>query len=157
MRSAVVRVALILSLLFGVIVPSTAQQPLQYVIPCPTGDRCMAVTANITGGATLSKLRNLVGTVTSVKTTAGTLYDVTVVNTSGATAFVQIFNVAVASVTLGTTTPDFEVQCANGATCSATLPTMGQAMSNAISAASTTAEGGGTGSASGVQVFIQYY
>ena len=102
------------------------------------------------------KTRNLAGTVTAVKATAGILKTVTVVNNQAAVAFVQIFNVAAGSVTLGTTTPDWEIQVAANSSVTVNFAPDGLSCGTAISVASTTAEGGGTGSAAGVMVFVTY-
>lgn len=115
------------------------------------------------------KTMGLAGTLVAMKTTPGTLFSLTAINTSGATAFIQIFNAprtgtaldtatgnTTSAPTLGSTVPDSELQVASGAQASLTLPIAGQGFSCAITIASTTTEGGATGSASGVQVFANY-
>jgi hypothetical protein len=113
-------------------------------------------TAQAAGGATLFKLRNAAATVTDVKVSAGTLYGLQVVNNQGAAAYIQVFNLAHASVTLGTTTPDLEMLVPANSALTYPIPATGIAFTTAISVASTTTEGGLTGSAAGVQLFAQY-
>lgn len=143
-------------------VPVSATQ-----LPASLGQKAMAaslpvVIASDQGAVPISqaatthgKARNL-GAVAAIKGAAGTLYGVQVVNSSAATAFVQIFDLATGGVTLGTTTPDLELEVAANSTVSLTLPAAGVAFAAAISAASTTTEGGAVTSAAGVQLFAQY-
>lgn len=107
------------------------------------------------GGVNKAKLRNA-GAAAAVKATPGNLYGVQVVNNQAATAFVQVFDAAVGGVTLGTTTPDLEIQVAANATASLSAPPEGINFAAAITVASTTTEGGAVASAAGVQVFAQY-
>jgi len=100
-------------------------------------------------------LRNLVGTVTAIKATPGTLVGLQILNTTGASAYVQLFDAATSAVNLGTTTPIMEQLVGSGAQVDVPLPSDGILFTTAISAASATAEGGGTGSASGVMLFAQ--
>lgn len=114
-------------------------------------------TASIVGGATKANFVNLAGTVQSIKSSAGTLYAVQVWNGTGATAFLQLFNVATGSVTLGTTVPDLQFVCPTLTYCFAPIPsTIGTDFATAISVASTTAVSGASGSASGVYLYAQY-
>lgn len=114
-------------------------------------------TAGPTGGATPIRLTAVNATAQAIKATGGTLYGLQVSNTSAAAAFVQVFNVAAASVTAGTTVPLLEVVVA-ATTGYTTLPVgaNGIAFGAAISVCSATAAGGGTGSAAGVTVCAQY-
>lgn len=102
------------------------------------------------------KARDLAGTVQTVKGSAGTLFVLSVINTSGASAYVQVFDALSGNVTLGTTTPDVEILVAAGAQVSLVLPMIGAAFATAITVASTTAEKGNTGSAAGVEVFALF-
>lgn len=102
------------------------------------------------------KFRNLAATVQAVKASAGTLYGILVINTSGATCYVQVFDLATGGVTLGTTTPDLEFLLATASVQFFALGENGIAFGTAISIASTTTEGGLTGSAAGVQVMPVY-
>lgn len=113
--------------------------------------------ASTVGGATKANFVNLAGTVQSIKSSAGTLYGVQVWNGTGATAFLQLFNVATGSVTLGTTVPDLQFVCPTLTYCFAPIPsTIGTDFATAISVASTTAVSGASGSASGVYLYAQY-
>jgi hypothetical protein len=110
-------------------------------------------------GSLKFKVRNLAATVTAVKTSQfGQVFGVVVVNAQAAAAFIQVFDVATtAGVTLGTTTPDLELSIAgNTTTTFAWGNEDGVRFDNGIQIASTTTEGGLTGSAAGVQVFVQY-
>ncbi len=101
---------------------------------------------------TKSKIRNLNATVVAVKASAGVLYAVQILNTTGAACYVQIFDKAAGSVVLNTDTPDLEYLVALGAQLLVPLGD-GANFTTAISIASTTTEQGLTGSASGVMVF----
>lgn len=102
-------------------------------------------------GGTKLKIRNLNATVQAVKAGPGVLYGIFVTNVSGATCYVQIFDVAAASVTLGTTTPDIEITLATAQ--SQFFPFgPGAGFGTAIAIASTTTEAGAVGSANGVHV-----
>jgi hypothetical protein len=118
------------------------------------GNAQVALFPDPQGGVAKARVRN-VGAAAAVKATPGNLYGLQVVNAQAATAFVQIFDAAVGGVTLGTTTPDLELQVVANSTVSLPVPTEGINFANAITVASTT-EGGATPSAAGVQVFAQY-
>ena len=121
-----------------------------------TNDR-VGVEATTTGGATLYKTRNLAATVQAVNASAGALYGITILNDQAALAcYVQLFNVASGSVTLGTTTPDLEYRVPASTSLTIPIPSPGIAFGTALSVASTTLEGGSVGSVAGVMVFIQY-
>ena len=61
--------------------------------------------ANTTGGTSTFFASAQLATVTAVKTTAGNLYGFTLQNPNAAAAYLQLFDLAVAGVTLGTTAP----------------------------------------------------
>jgi len=117
------------------------------------GNLTLRPVAGPSGGATHIRLRN-VGAVAAIKASGGTLYGVTVVNNSGAAAFIQLFDQTAA--TPGTTLPDLEFLVNNSTTVTLPLPLVGVAFSVGISVASTTSEGGATPSANGVQLYAQY-
>ncbi len=128
-----------------------------YAIPrSVNGSQSVQLTSQVGGGATHKRLLNLAGTATSIKTTAGTLFGLQIINNAGASAYLQLFDTATASVTGGTSTPDFEVLIGSAAFLNVPLPAVGIAFTTAISAISTTTEGGATGSSSGVVVYAQY-
>lgn len=120
------------------------------------GAASVSFAASATGGASKAKLRN-VGSVVSIKASSGTLFSVQILNTGLLVAFVQIFDLATGSVTLGTTTPDKEimVQPQDSAIVSFGGPS-GIAFATAISIASTTLEGGSVTSAAGVMAFADF-
>jgi hypothetical protein len=105
--------------------------------------------------ATPIKIRNLVAPAGGLLVVTGpaNIKWIVVLNSSAATAFVQLFN-AVSGITLGTTTPDMELEVGAGLMVSIPFPYDGCLFSAGISAASTTAEGGNVASATGVEVFI---
>jgi hypothetical protein len=105
------------------------------------------------GGNTPFWLDNLAGTVTAIKASAGQLYNIQVSNTQAATAcYIQLFNTATGSVTLGTTSPVSEYFVPASTTIQIPYGDIGNAYGTAISIASTTTDKGATGSASGVIV-----
>jgi hypothetical protein len=78
-------------------------------------------------------------------------------NGTSAAVFVQVFNLATGSVTLGTSTPDWEIPCAASTYCAAGIPpTVGAAFGTAISIAATTLEKGSASPGTGVQVWASY-
>jgi hypothetical protein len=104
--------------------------------------------------AVLFKVRNANATLVQVTAGSTNLKSVTVVNAQAATVFVQFFNALTANVTLGTTTPDYEIQVAANSTFTTSLPSEGLIFPTALCVGSTTTEGGLTGSANGVMLFI---
>lgn len=92
------------------------------------------------------------GTATAIKASAGQLYGYHLFNTTAAVAYVQIFNVAVASVTLGTTAPTLSIgiPASGGVTVNFDK---GVAFGTAISYACTTTRAGSTGATCDVNFF----
>lgn len=80
------------------------------------------------------------------------LMSLRLVNTTAAVAYLQVFNAAQASVTVGTTTPAFVVRL--GANESLSIGLLGLQMANGISMAGTTTAGGSTGAAISVLAVI---
>jgi hypothetical protein len=95
---------------------------------------------------------DLAATVTNITAGVARVTKVIAMNTSAATAFVQVFDCAEVNVTLGTTVPKYQIVLA--ATTGFVDLDFGFADSFLIrmSAASTTTSGGSTGSAAGVRV-----
>lgn len=92
-----------------------------------------------------------------VKAGPGTFYGLQIVNMQGAAAFIQVFDAASAgAVVLGTTLPDLEFIIGANTASYSFLPPQGVAFSQGIVVAATTAEAGGTASAAGVSVFVEY-
>lgn len=106
-------------------------------------------------GMSKGKLRDL-GSVQAIKASAGTLYSLHIENNQGAAAWIQIFDLATGSVTLGTTNPDWELLVPANSSKDLIVTNQGVPFGTAISIASTTAEKGNTGSAAGVEIFYTY-
>ena len=104
-----------------------------------------------TGGAT--PYYTNVGTLANVKASAGQIYTINAVNLTTAPVYLQVFNLAAASVTLGTTAPtqQFAIPSSgdtNGAGFVLSIP-VGLAFGTAISMAITTTAGGSTTTTAG--------
>lgn len=81
-----------------------------------------------------------------VKAAAGKLYALRLVNTTGATAYLQIFDALTANVTVGTTVPNWVIRL--GANESLSLPwVLPVDFANGLVIAGTTTAGGNTGAA----------
>ena len=93
-------------------------------------------------------------TATAIKASAGQLYGYHLFNTTAAVAYVQIFNVASGSVTLGTTSPTLSIgiPASGGVTVNFDK---GIAFSTAISFACTTTRTGSTGATCDVNFFYK--
>ena len=99
------------------------------------------------------RYRGLTNALVMLATGPADLYVLVLTNSSGAAAFVQLFDAsAPANVTLGTTPPDMQLQVAAGATISLALGEDGLRFANGIVVASTTTDGGSTGSGSTVSI-----
>lgn len=108
----------------------------------------------VTSGG-LSIVTGSVGaTATAIKASAGQLYGYHLFNTTAAVAYVQIFNVAAASVTLGTTAPTFSIgiPASGGVTVNFDK---GIAFGTAISFACTTTRTGSSGATCDVNFFYK--
>jgi len=112
--------------------------------------------ATVGAGAVQGQARDLGSTGVNVKASPTTFYGLTIVNNQAAVAYIQAFNDIVFNTTLGTTPPFWEIGVAASSSLSVPFPSVGKRFSRALSLFSTTAEGGGTGSAAGVQVFYDY-
>ena len=97
------------------------------------------------------------GAIQSVATGASRLFGFYAINTQASTAaYVQIFDLLVANITIGTTVPDEQLYVAGTSSAYLWLPEAGLYFANGISIQSTTAAGGASGSASGVTVYAMY-
>jgi hypothetical protein len=117
-------------------------------------DPAAVVSLSPNSAVTPGKFRDL-GLQQSVKAAAGVLFGVQIINDSGATCYVQVFNAA-AGVTLGTEEPIMEFRVATAAQENPPIPARGIAFGTGIRIASTTLEKGSVASAAGVMVFVQY-
>lgn len=96
--------------------------------------------------------------VVAVKASAGTLVTAQFTNSDTSTVYCSIFNVAAASVTLGTTAPLITVAVPAGLTQPVyTPPTLGAAFGTAISAACATTFGGSSFETAGKVAFSAFY
>lgn len=119
----------------------------------PTGT--LAVTDQPATSGGLSIVTGSVGaTATAIKASAGQLYGYHLFNTTAAVAYVQIFNVAAGSVTLGTTAPTFSIgiPASGGVTVNWDK---GIAFGTAISFGCTTTRTGSTGATCDVNFFYK--
>ena len=98
----------------------------------------------------------LTNTVTAVKASAGNVFWFEFINTGASAAFVQLFNLATASVTLGTTTPTHSFYVpAGGANDKVSTIALIQC-STAISIAATTTATGSTAPATSLTINMGY-
>lgn len=95
---------------------------------------------------------SVAGTATAVKASAGQIYGYHILNTTAAIAYVQVFNVAQGSVTVGTTAPTYVlgIPASGGAVFSNDL---GIAHGTAITIACTTTRSGSTGATCEVTIY----
>jgi hypothetical protein len=108
-------------------------------------------------GLTLGRLRNLNATVQSLKATGpGGIFSLSIINASGATAFVQVFDKKAANVVLGVDVPDVEVSVPPNSSKQAGSRRNGIPFVNAISFASTSTEAGAVGSGAGVHAYVTF-
>lgn len=94
-------------------------------------------------------------TVTAVKASAGQVYGWSIHNPNAAISYVQFFNTATGSVTLGTTAPVLSLGIPANSTVQGEFP-MGLAFSTAINVACTTTRAGLTAPSSSVDLNIFY-
>lgn len=101
-----------------------------------------------TGGLPLPFSASVNATKQQVKATAGLVYGWQILNNTAAIAYVQVFNLASASVTVGTTVPDYVIplpgNSTTGAGATINIP-IGITHSVGITIACTTTRGGNTG------------
>jgi len=107
-----------------------------------------------TSGGLSIKSASTGGTATSIKASAGQLYAYHLFNTTAAAAYVQLFNVASGSVTLGTTVPDISIgiPASGGVTLNIDK---GIPFGTAISYACTTTRTGSTGATCDVNFYYK--
>ena len=132
--------------------------------PRMTLDRKQIVTVqpHTTGGLTTFMASGsdgssiLVATAQAIKASAGQMYGYYAYNPEAAVTFVHFYNVAAASVTVGTTNPMFTIAIPAGAAANLMFP-HGVVFSNAgWSCAATTTAGGNTAPATGVSLVVWY-
>jgi hypothetical protein len=109
----------------------------------------VGIQGRATGGLSIYYDNDLDETAVAVKVSAGTLYSIHAINLTAAPLYLQLFNVAQGSVTVGTTTPTVQFVIpanadSDGAGFTLSIP-QGIAFGTAITAAASTASEGGTG------------
>jgi hypothetical protein len=109
----------------------------------------------VTSGGLSTAAGSIAATVTSVKASAGQLYGWYIYNPNASVAYVQIFDLATGSVTLGTTTPKMSLGIPAGSAANIELSN-GIAFATAISIAITTTRAGSTGPGSTVDYNMAY-
>jgi hypothetical protein len=109
------------------------------------------------GGLGLPFSASVTATKQQVKATAGNVYGWQVINNTAALAYVQVFNLASASVTVGTTVPDYVIACpGNSTTGAGNSIFLDLAISHTvgITIAATTSRTGSTGATCDVLFFF---
>jgi len=109
-----------------------------------------------TGGMTRFRNTALSNTATAVKASAGNLYYYHVYNSNAADAFLQLYNVAQGSVTVGTTTPDLTLAIPAGGVLDGSFDGAPFSFSTAITIAATTTITGGSAPSTGLLVAMGY-
>lgn len=107
-----------------------------------------------TGLSTFSNTA-LSNTKTAVKASAGKVYGWMVHNPSAATAYIQVWNVAIGSITVGTTAPTWTIQLPAGASANV-MSERGVTHSTEINVAATTTPTGSTAPATALVVSLFY-
>lgn len=131
-------------------------------VPSSTFPLSVNIVASTTGGwstyAALGGTGNalLTSTAVAIKTSAGALGGVDFVNTGIAAAYVQIFDVASGSVTLGTTVPKMAKWVPAGGAWEEKFQDEGIAFTTAITVAATTTTTGLTAPSTGINANIEY-
>lgn len=103
-----------------------------------------AIPLGTTGGITPLKLSGITNSALAIKNSGGQLFLLQCGNTNASEAYVQIFNIAAASVTLGTSTPTLSIPIAATSTGGFALSNVGLQFNTAMSAAVTTTATGST-------------
>lgn len=115
-----------------------------------------AVLAQPSASGGLTRFTGSVGaTATALKASAGQLYSLVLANPNASAVWVQLFNKATGSVTLGTTAPDWSVMVPAGGVV-VWNNDLGLAFGTAISFACTTTRAGATGPAATCDVNAGY-
>jgi len=113
------------------------------------------LTPSTTGGWSVNSQTGLTNTKVAVKASAGTFGGYMIYNPNSSAAYIQIFDVASASVTLGSTTPTYVITIP--ATAGANLEmTNGINHATAITLAATTSATGSTAPSTALTAFFMY-
>lgn len=136
---------------------SSANVKVNVAAALPAGTNTIGNTVSVpaTSGGLSSASGSIGATVTAIKASAGQVYGWYFYNNNTTQSYVQFFNAATGSVTLGTTAPLYSLAIpANGG--SNAFPPQGIAHSAAITIAITTTRSGSTGPAATVDYNIFY-
>ena len=137
-----------LLLAVGIVGPAAASN-----IPVDSNNRPFTFPIPMTSGGLKVKSFSLTATKQAVLSAAGQLYSVTCSETGGVAAYLQLWNIASASVTVGTTAPTISEKFAANAVSTATsgilsFPgAMGVQLDTALTAAATTTRAGSSAGA----------
>lgn len=123
--------------------------------PTTAGFIDVAVTPKTSGGLGTPYTGSIGATATSVKSSAGQIYSIYCFNNNTAVSYLQIFNTASGSVTLGTTAPVASFGIPPGGGFTKDIPS-GWAFGTAITVAVTTTRSGSTGPTNTVDLNIWY-
>lgn len=115
-----------------------------------------ATLGSASGGLSTNLQSALSTTVVAVDASAGQLYELYCYNPNGVVGFVQLFDAATGSVTLGTTTPKLSYGIPATNASGFTLSLVGVQFSTAISAAATTTATGNTALGTGLVCNFKY-
>jgi hypothetical protein len=113
------------------------------------------VATELTTGLTTFSNTALTSTAVAVKASAGKLHGYILHNPSAATTFIQVWNIAVGSVTVGTTAPTYVIPIPSGASANVSWE-KGVTHSTAITVAATTTATGSTAPATAAVVALFY-
>jgi len=122
-----------------------------------TGTFAVQATPAVSTSGGMTRFRNtaLSNTAVAVKASAGNLYYFHIQNTNSADSYLQLYNVAQGSVSVGTTTPDLTLAVPAGGVLDTPL-TFPYSFSTAITIAATTTITGGSAPSTGLLVAIGY-
>lgn len=141
----------------GTVTTVSAVTAISNALPAGTnniGQVVPAASATL-GGLTQHKTDALVATAVAVKASAGQVYGYHISNQSDADAYVQFYNIAQGSVTVGTSTRTRTLFIPQGGVIDTALP-FGLTFSTAITIAATTTITGNTAPSTGLLVMIDY-
>jgi len=128
--------------------------PVSFPTPLPTQPVTMSV--QTAGGTTPFRNTAVTNTAVAVKASAGNLYYYHAYNTNTADCFLQFYDVASGSVTVGTTTPTLTMAIASGAVLDGSLGSGPFSFGTAITIATTTTATGGAACTTALLVDLGY-
>jgi hypothetical protein len=129
---------------------ATAENPL----PVDGGSPVLAAASDAIGTDS-HRTAALTNTAVAISAAAGSVYGYEIHNPAAATTYWQVYNVAAASVTVGTTTPYKSIGIPAGATALISMP-VPWSLGTAISHAATTTATGSTAPATALAVNVSY-